>query len=247
MNEKDILETNKIILESFAEMVSRRTCPDQKLFDLKFRDNIRQGTLAWKRESINPSSKKRIVLIVESPHKDEFRNGDLGEPVSGSSGTNLFNDFDLFIERILECYSDIKLDGEYELILINSIQQQCSMGITTGLFRTISFIGQWFKGGKVDFEKRLSDLDLTEHDIIVNACTIGKGNNNNPNINTEFDQESLKVFFSNPEIRYVNSRGIKHLVSQSIELVIDGSDIKLINTNHPSNWKGTKSSIKKEC
>lgn len=246
MQQKDILKINRTILNDFASIISERVCLDQKICELSFTENKRSGDIVWSRAEIPERSRKRIVLILESPHRDEFKEGKDGVPANGTTGINIETHFDLFINRIIEKNSEIELDGDYEALIINSLEYQCSMGFSTGHFRTLSFIGIWFKGGKERFEKRLKDLKLEAGDIIVNACTIGKGSNSNPSSNAIFNQENLRTYFQNRKIEYTNTNGIKQLVRQSIDNLFSTRETRIVNTNHPSNWNEEKTSIIKD-
>lgn len=71
------------------------------------------------------SSDKRVILVLESPHKDEFKIED-GElirvgPAAGKTGT--------YIRKYLPLiFSGMEDFGSRKLILVNAIQFRCSLG-----------------------------------------------------------------------------------------------------------------------
>jgi len=59
-----------------------------------------------------------------------------------------------------------------ELILVNAIQYQCSLGVATSRFRDKIFRNLWTNGAVADFEKRLTHIYQTG-DMLLNCCTKG--------------------------------------------------------------------------
>ena len=90
------------------------------------------------------------------------------KPAAGTIGRNIRN---LFNEAI-GLKNHLK-DGYYELILMNTIQYQCSLGFDTKDCRDKIFIKCWNDFGKSDLENRLKSL-FNSGDIVINACTAGK-------------------------------------------------------------------------
>lgn len=76
-------------------------------------------------------------------------------------------------------------------------------------------------------------MQFKDSDIIINACTVGKGTSNKQITEKQFNEQTLKDYFNNDRIRYVNNKGIKELVNISIKKKIN---FNFIETNHPSNW-----------
>ena len=86
-----------------------------------------------------------IVIILESPHIDEFFGFSIhvfGEnipcysrPANGTTGQNLRK----YLSDVIS--SEIKLDKDlYPVILLNAINYQCSCGVNTDLYRDDNFI-----------------------------------------------------------------------------------------------------------
>lgn len=57
-----------------------------------------------------------------------------------------------------------------DLILVNAIQYQCSLGLPTHRYRDRVFKSLWENGGAVDFKQRLK-LIYRPHDMLLNCCT----------------------------------------------------------------------------
>lgn len=57
-----------------------------------------------------------------------------------------------------------------ELILVNAIQYQCSLGVPTRRYRDKVFRSLWENGGADDFERRLQQL-YRPGDMLFNCCT----------------------------------------------------------------------------
>ena len=101
-----------------------------------------------------------VVLVMESPHKDEFI-GDWG-PAKGKTGVQIRK----HIASIV-----VSLGGQLsELILVNAIQHQCSLGEATHRYRDMVFWRLWASGGAEDFETRLVQI-YQPGDMLLNCCT----------------------------------------------------------------------------
>lgn len=128
--------------------------------DFKFRDSLRKL----------PKESKKIFLILESPHIDEYK-GDTA-PAKGKTGLNIRNYLNLVVYRNLDKFV---IDTEYKVVLINAIQYQCSLGVKKSPYRNEVFLRCWAKFGHDDFVTRLKSR-LNLGDIIINAATKGDKN-----------------------------------------------------------------------
>lgn len=138
-----------------------------------------------------PKAENILILILESPHKDEFYKEDVkdktgtvihhkGAPIGPANGTTGCNIRE-HIAKIFPNFSD------YHLILMNAIPFQCSLGVATEHFRDSVFNAAWNTDatGKDFFEDRLKKLldqlqEKSKNVVIVNACTGAKSNPNEP-------------------------------------------------------------------
>ena len=114
---------------------------DWSEYDFKTRINIDY------RSEINIDNK--IILILESPHVEEFV--EPYGPAKGVTGKNIRNLFQAV------CGEDL-LIGKYNLILMNAIQYQCSLGLPTKYYRDKVFDSVWECFGRSNFESRINKL-----------------------------------------------------------------------------------------
>ena len=163
-----------------------------------------QGSIYWKTEKNDILERKKvaqikgelalptIALILESPHKSEFKKVDgpsstppYWEPVHPAMGTTGTNIVEYFPETLLKYLLQQKIEngastktvrdienGDYRLVLVNTIQYQCSLGEKTGKHRDDVF-SKCFNERvfKKDFVKRLKGYSPS---IIINCCTGGE-------------------------------------------------------------------------
>lgn len=157
-----------------------------------------KGLFATKREEINieiqqkikEEKLKTIVIVLESPHTDEFLEEDGWKsvgPACGSTGKNLKEWFPAVLLNYVPSFVDKENNfkakynslkdiesGEYVIKLINAIQYQCSLGEGTKTYRDQVFRGVWEEEStKECFRKRLQGADPY---VIINCCTKGNGN-----------------------------------------------------------------------
>jgi hypothetical protein len=97
------------------------------------------------------------------------------------------------------------------LVLVNAIQHQCSLGISTSEHRDKIFRAVWAQGGQENFVSRLRSV-LRPGDVVMNCCT--KGNDFELNI------------------------PLRSLVEASVRLHFP--EIQTIRRMHPASWR-TKS------
>lgn len=107
---------------------------------------------------------RKLIMILESPHKDEFPEEEAPIPANGTTGENIKR-YLLEVEGLSE-YADSKL------IVMNAIQYQCSLGCDTKRYRDEIFRACWNRGGKEDFISRLREA-YRNNDVILNCCTKG--------------------------------------------------------------------------
>lgn len=146
--------------------IEARLCPDQYVGvisqlspdDVDFPERVPVET--------RPSGLKCVIMILESPHIDEFLNN--LRPVKGQTGI-------LIREHILQVkgLSNYKEQG---LVLMNAIQFQCSLGYQTDCYRDDVFISSWQNGAKDNFISRLNEI-FRAGDVILNCCTKGNVKN----------------------------------------------------------------------
>ena len=158
---------------------------------------------------------RRLVLVLESPHVDEFvGNKAQFAPARGATGRNIRT----HISEVLSNRPDLV---EVELILMNAVQYQCSQGKPlTGKDKSLSrsnglkrdeVFRQTFHNGE-EFSARLREIVTGTNDIVINCCSKGS-----------------------------RSPYLRKLVGKSIDAVgEDGAWFESLATCHPSVWFNEK-------
>lgn len=142
---------------------------------------------------ISSSTKQSVVLILESPHTDEYKSGTLPpSPALGKTGDNIQS----FFKQKLQATSINLADGAYDIILCNAIQYQTSLGCKTTIFRDRIWIYLWANGERDEFVRRLKHYNPS---MIINSCTKGShtedflfDSSNNPQ---KADKENIRENF----------------------------------------------------
>jgi len=217
-----------------VELVKNRVsdkCPDQHVCDILISDGIINvpAKNKWKRKSIDYSipfktdtDLKRIILILESPHIKEFE-GEHG-PAKGKTGDNIAGK----LAEKLNGVSDLK--GKYQLILMNAIQHQCSLGFPTKYFRDVVFLNLWRKGGgKTEFINRMNKLNIESNDIVINACTKGGHKDFKKHFGLQFKEHINKS--------EIGAYKVKEGLKNEVGIELNNLKINYIKVAHPSSWK----------
>lgn len=197
---------------------------------------------------------KTIVLILESPHKDEYddsKSSITPAPALGRTGSNLDNKFVCKINEFIKNNTkrvEIK-NGVYNIILMNAVQYQCSMGLVplNTTVRNALFLQMWFNGKvRKNFTKRLNKY---APDVVINCCTNGSVNGHNINksflkkINREIKISNNKEVLLNDQkmTHGFQSSKLNYKLSEFVQYEIDAHiDNKpktlLLTCGHPSSW-----------
>jgi hypothetical protein len=113
-----------------------------------------------------------IAIVLESPHDKEFNNP-IG-PAKGVTGTRFFLYFEELIRKS-KIYNKIKT-GSHDIVFMNSIQYQCSLGEKLNRDTKRQRDDNWIKcfegENSCDIEKRLYAIKPY---ATINLCTKGKG------------------------------------------------------------------------
>ena len=158
----------------FARLVNGKIAaiPDSRgVLDIKNRDPIRYS-ITGAAVAAKDKLQNVIVLILESPHIDEF-SGKVIAPAMGKTGEHCFRYFDkLFAKSCLG--SHILKNKRYDLVFVNSVQYQTSCGVSllTDKANKQRRDNNWmtiFNGGASDdLLKRLYALNPV---LVLNLCT----------------------------------------------------------------------------
>lgn len=114
-----------------------------------------------------------ILLILESPHTDEFAGGEINGPAFGQTGKNIN---DKFIEMLNNSsIKDILPQEEIcKIILVNAIQYACSCGINLDVLKNSMLKNVWEHDEvKEDFRNRIEIIKKasTKKLVVINCCT----------------------------------------------------------------------------
>lgn len=158
----------------FARLINGKISeiPDAKgILDIKNRDPIlysRNGAVVASKDKLQ----NVIVLILESPHIDEFA-GKIIAPAMGRTGEHCFRYFDkLFGKSRLA--SHISKRKQYDLVFVNSVQYQTSCGASpltnkvNKQRRDVNWMAIFNGGSSEDLLKRLAALNPV---LVLNLCT----------------------------------------------------------------------------
>jgi hypothetical protein len=142
-------------------------CPDQIVKWKEF------GSQNFERETIVISDQilpgRRAIIVLESPHIDEFQHAETSwipiGPANGNTGARIRK----YIQEIL---AELGVKGITSFVLVNAVQYQCSLAISP-IKRSLTdeiFSACWRNGGDVDFRNRIRNY-YKPGDFLVNACT----------------------------------------------------------------------------
>lgn len=215
-------------------------CPDQWVGTVRLH-NARLSYIAGETESaqefafrrptseLAPNGRRRLLMILESPHIREFAavdridresqgaapsGGRAVGPAAGATGAcirTLLGEIALIGAEPLTASAE---GEELDLVLINAIQHQTSLGHATHRFRDAVFRRAWGSKqlGRPHLQSRLDALWRAEpQDIVMNCCT-----------GSERSKTSLK-----------------HLVYDALREVADVNPQRqslVIGCAHPSSW-----------
>lgn len=191
------LDAVRAVVPSTPPGFRPNVCPDQYVGVIS---DLEQGAADFPERltAINrPANRPCVLLVLESPHIREFL--EPPGPAKGSTGR--------LIRSHLQAILGDQVDPSNGLVLVNAVQNQCSLGRPPKEHRDAVFTSAWKLYAEAAFVQRLRSL-LRADDYVINACT--KGNSRK----------------GNPELR--------QLVETAISSVRpDGSDSRRL---HPASW-----------
>lgn len=211
---------------------SNKRCPDKPFGSITLRSNAwtwskihskRYANFTYKapvKNSENFSAESVIIIVLESPHIEEFDFHGLPLcPANGQSGKSIYKYFcDILNSNTPKCNNNSKnlnsfLSGKNDLDvwIVNSIQRQCSLGITPmqHIIKESNWIDEWFSS-RNNFIKRINKVIKRKDFFIINLCTNGV---------------------------YVP---MKELVKEKV-LKLPGNENRYCEGPHPSSWQRLKS------
>jgi len=156
----------KIILDENA-LFNCVPCPDSRRGIIEYKNN----KFSYK-NSENGNFRKKLIFILESPRKDEFK--DDFSPIAPAQGVTgeRFEETLVNVCILAQYHHGAFNEGIYEVWLVNAVQYQVSLGLTTKEYRTVLFQIAWFSFAEFDFVNRIKKLVKNSSDsIIINSCT----------------------------------------------------------------------------
>lgn len=181
---------------------NKMSCPDNyvgyivynsKEFEGFNGDKVKFGLLRNAEPKVNPSvqqrkdidyssphkkTNRRIIVLLESPHIDEYipNNANFSGPAMGKTG-NRFNNqaiklFNKFISVMKKALLLSKKE-EFDVYFINAIQYQCSLGNKNFNrdIRDFVFTELWNSKPNSFKDDLIERLNILKPDLIINACT----------------------------------------------------------------------------
>ena len=222
-------------------------CPD------KIYGHLNGASFSWNESKLNQDLSEHqnnlaIILVLESPHVDEFDSiTKMGiGPAQGQTGQKIQQ----YLPEVLNnpIIKPHFQDKVYDVVLINAVQYQCSLGENPLLYRDAEFLRLWEeKSVREDFKKRLKAVTtMYMNSIIINCCTVGnhidvltskKGTLTTPYIHELGVNESLFNGFN-------EKFSLKNLVEK--EIITICVKIPHFRCAHPSSWHKPKNRDIKE-
>lgn len=168
-----VLKNHHRFDDDLCDMIPCDPCTDQQVGNVgelcKQYEESKQ--ICFVRKEIEHSVRPRVVVVLESPHKDEYyKTGDhwiaIG-PACGCTGCRLIRNWHTIFGQ--------RFDG-YELVLVNAIQYQCSLASIGEHFKRYKdkIVSEclWLKSFQKDFLDRIISLS-SQNVVFINACTRG--------------------------------------------------------------------------
>lgn len=159
----DLLQSARSVLLQSLEDANTSQCPDHAVGVLA-RFDVESSSFPSRIEidPVQRESESKLIVILESPHTKEFSEP-IG-PAKGKTGSNLVKYF--------RATTSLSFFNNHQVLLVNAIQYQCSLGKSTNQFRDEVFRKMWEDGGRCSLVERLSSY-YQIGDTVINCCTKG--------------------------------------------------------------------------
>lgn len=207
-----------------------KPCPD------KYRCvvNIRDGSISEISE--DNESLPIVVLILESPHREEYNQCTKTaiRPANGSTGIGIDENIASLLLKAYGCRTPHRtFPPKVLLYLVEAISYQCSNNLKPidRKKRDVLFRRVWEKFGKRDFESRMLQLNPF---AIINACTCSKQNGAiKLYINRCYRIANNQIVRNRNELKYMNALNV--LVQESLDSIwMSNQNVDLLYSAHPS-------------
>lgn len=182
---------------------------------------------------------KKVVIILESPHKDEYLEKENPICANGKTGENLKN-------QLVNLLNNLGVANQNtDIVILNAIPYQCSQGVSTEVLRDFVWLKCWYDFG---YDNMLDLLKKISPDHIVNCCTKGchflfsSGNNvSKTYIEKVVGAQVFNAEKNNQKLFDNSSRkkeySLREFVSQCLRNYAQSNvDVNLHSCSHPCTW-----------
>lgn len=214
--------------------------------DLRIKNSNKIKITSNELESARKNGYKTLLIVLESPHVEEYNKKFpiAPAPALGSTGCNLDKYF-------LGIISEYIPEGKYHVILSNAIQYQCSLGEDTEKYRDRVWLKLWLCK---DFDRNFFNrIEFYRPDVIVNLCTKGS-HKKDPlapaRTKTVINEKYLESICNNKvhinKTCEINGKiTLNDLVQLEINKYSKGKSVISFQGTHPSSWHvGKNRSVK---
>ena len=128
---------------------SAARCPDQIIGYAKYTTDAPPGVRLWLPKAQRKlhaayleqfeAIRQSLVLVIESPHKDEYADPDFVAPALGKTGEYL----QAHLPALLASLQAQIAPGKYTIVLANTVQRQCSLGEPPQKYRDALWRALW--------------------------------------------------------------------------------------------------------
>ena len=190
-----------------------------------------------------------IIVILESPHVDEFNSANRLPLVKDESFINIFASAFTKSTTLKKLNVTLNQSTFYKVYLINAIQLQCSLGMPTQYYRDYVFCYYWERL-KTDFENRLKTIIKNSKSVlaVVNLCTKGSHGKCTKLYNCSTKQTDK--MYKKCGRKFLNKLMGQQNIYNSLSDMVDRSIVKVCGNlpkttgKHPSSWKYARNCIK---
>ena len=239
MNKAIVTLLSRAIVERALDSSYPNKCPD-KIYG-KY-NKVSSQFEPGERDIEQNEQECAIILVLESPHTYEFDSDKHGiGPAKGPTGRNIKKYLGEIIDEELQ-------EQAYDLVLINAIQLQCSLGCDRLHYRDAMFLYHWEQEKyRRDFRDRLETIvkNYCKGGIVINCCTKGEHNDSLTYHSGPVDEEYLKEIgfsFNKNVFDYENDVDtLQGIVEKEIKEVIEKESEnkekwKHFVGKHPYSW-----------
>jgi hypothetical protein len=155
---------------------------DWESFENKMKDSDFQTSKFNDHKLQYKSELLTIILILESPHVDEYTKNEPFEPIApaqGKTGKQIFQNFDKIINKYIDFLN--LTEAEYRIIIFNPIPYQTSLNylhkqsLKNELQNVRDFVWKTlWNENNTDLKKEFrNNIEKLKSSLIINACTKG--------------------------------------------------------------------------